>query len=32
MPGFVCDRISECDGWKRSYRQINDAVICEEKA
>ena len=29
MLGFVCDRISECDDWKRSYSQINDAVICK---
>ena len=27
MPGYVCDRIFECDGWKKSYSQINDAII-----
>jgi len=27
MQGPVCDRIFECDGWKKSYRQINDAII-----
>ena len=27
MPGYVCDRIFECDGWKKSYKQINDAIV-----
>lgn len=23
----VCDRLNECEGWEKSYRQINDAII-----
>lgn len=26
MTGPVCDRIFECDGWKKSYRQLNEAI------
>ena len=26
MTGIVCDRIEECDGWKKSYRQLNEAI------
>ena len=26
MPGPVCDRIFECDGWRESYKQLNEAI------
>lgn len=27
----VCDRITECPGWEKSYRHLNDAVIFYNK-
>lgn len=24
---IVCDRLFECEGWEKSYRQLNDAII-----
>jgi len=23
---IVCDKFYECDGWEKSYRQLNDAI------
>ena len=27
MSTVVCDKIFECPGWEKSYRQLNDAVV-----
>lgn len=31
MPGPVCDRIFECEGWEKSYKKLNDAVAFYQK-